>query len=325
MQDNDGYPVLVTEIVPAAVPTGVLAHPDGDAGVDRHLAGWLLGFRSAHTRRSYARDLRGFLGWLHLHTGADTDTVDTTVLLGVDRGTVHAYARHLEATGAAASSVARALSALSSLFTYLTIEEVISTSPCTHVRRPTVASDSQTTGLDRDQARALLARARADSPRAYALLAILTGNGLRVGEILAADTGDLDVERGHRVLRITRKGGKRATVVLAPPVADAVDLYLDGRTTGPLFTTRTGRRLDEPYLFRLVRRLAREAGIATADRLSPHSLRHTFVTLALDAGVPLHDVQDAAGHADPRTTQRYNRARHNLDRHPAYRLAAHLA
>jgi integrase len=50
-------------------------------------------------------------------------------------------------------------------------------------------------------------------------------------------------------------------------------------------------------------------------------LRHAFVTLALDAGVNLRDVQDAAGHADPRTTRRYDRSRHNLDRHPTYLLA----
>ena len=58
-----------------------------------------------------------------------------------------------------------------------------------------------------------------------------------------------------------------------------------------------------------------------ADTLHPHDLRHAFVTLSLDAGASLRDVQDAAGHADPRTTRRYDRARHNLDRHPTYALA----
>jgi integrase/recombinase XerD len=53
-------------------------------------------------------------------------------------------------------------------------------------------------------------------------------------------------------------------------------------------------------------------------------LRHTFITESLAAGVPLQDVQDAAGHADPRTTRRYDHSRHNLDRHPTYVLAAHL-
>jgi len=60
-------------------------------------------------------------------------------------------------------------------------------------------------------------------------------------------------------------------------------------------------------------------------RLSPHSLRHTFVTQALDAGVPLRDVQDAMGHADPRTTRRYDRGRMALDRRATYAVARFLA
>ena len=92
--------------------------------------------------------------------------------------------------------------------------------------------------------------------------------------------------------------------------------------SGPLFATSTGGRLDRHAVFRLVRRLAAEAGIADADRLSPHSLRHAFATTARSEGVPLEDVQDAMGHADPRTTRRYDRDRHNLDRDPAYTIAA---
>jgi integrase len=55
-----------------------------------------------------------------------------------------------------------------------------------------------------------------------------------------------------------------------------------------------------------------------AEPISPHSLRHSFITAALDAGVPLRDVQEAASHADPRTTMRYDRARRSLDRHASY-------
>ena len=65
------------------------------------------------------------------------------------------------------------------------------------------------------------------------------------------------------------------------------------------------------------------AGIT--KRITPHSLRHSFITAALDAGVPLRDVQIAARHADPRTTTRYDRARNNLDRHASYIVAAFIA
>ena len=81
--------------------------------------------------------------------------------------------------------------------------------------------------------------------------------------------------------------------------------------------------MDRHSAGRIVRRVARRAGLA--KKISPHTLRHAFITAALDAGVPLRDVQEAASHADPRTTMRYDRARNNLDRHPNYILAAFMA
>lgn len=245
---------------------------------------------------------------------------------------VELYARELEAVGRSLATVARRLAALSGLYQYAVDEGVLVRSPIAHVRRPKVATDSQTTGLDRGQLRAVLAVARqraatgaGQSRRDLALVTLLAHNGLRIGEALAADVEDLGAERGHRVLRVTRMGGRRATVALAPVTARALDDYLAGRTTGPLFATATARRLDEPAAFRMVRRLARVAGLAGADALSPHSFRHAFVTAALDAGVSPRDVQNAAGHAGPRTTRRYDRARHSLDRHATCTVAAWLA
>ena len=62
-----------------------------------------------------------------------------------------------------------------------------------------------------------------------------------------------------------------------------------------------------------------------SEPVGPHTLRHAFITAALDAGVPLRDVQEAASHADPRTTMRYDRARGSLDRHATYIVAAYVA
>jgi len=78
----------------------------------------------------------------------------------------------------------------------------------------------------------------------------------------------------------------------------------------------------EAQAWRLVRRLARNAGLKCAGQLSPHSLRHTFATSLDDAGVPLQDIQDAMGHADPRTTRRYMATHQHLDRHATYAFAA---
>jgi site-specific recombinase XerD len=168
---------------------------------------------------------------------------------------------------------------------------------------------------------ALIHAAQADSLRSHALVLLLGMNGLRISEVLDADVDDLTTERGHRVLLITRKGGRKATVPMAPRTAEAVDAYVGDRVTGPLFVTATGKRWQRSEVWRTLRRLARVAVPGKATTIHPHDLRHAFVTLSLDAGASLRDVQDAAGHADPRTTRRYDRARHNLDRHPTYVLA----
>ncbi len=242
--------------------------------------------------------------------------------LAVSRGHVDAWARQLgEIDGCSPATVARRLSALAGFLRYAVEEGVISRSPATSVRRPKVGNDSTSTGLDRDELARLIAAAANDSPRSHLLVLVLGLNGLRITEALSIDLADLGTERGHRVVRIVRKGGKHATVPLAPRTADAIDNYLVGRLTGPLFVTATGNRWHRSEAWRTLRRLAKGAVPGKAGSLHPHDLRHAFVTLSLDAGAALHDVQDAAGHADPRTTQRYNRARNNLDRHPTYALS----
>ena len=140
---------------------------------------------------------------------------------------------------------------------------------------------------------------------------------------MGADIDHLNVERGHRTLRIVRKGGKQVTIPLAPRTARAIDLAVAEREHVPILIGAHGQRLDRYAAIRIVKRLAKAAGIA--KRISPHSLRHSFTTAALDAGVPLRDVQDAASHADPRTTMRYDRARHSLDRHATYIVSTLVA
>jgi integrase/recombinase XerD len=157
-----------------------------------------------------------------------------------------------------------------------------------------------------------------------------------VDEACAADVADLDADVGHRVLRVTRKGAGKAKVPLTPATAAALDANLAARpvgpgwltcgsSSGPLLATATGGRRRQGTLWELVRRLARAAGIETWQELSPHSLRHSAITFALDTGATLHDVQDYAGHKDPRTTRRYDFSRDSLDRNAAYAVAANLA
>jgi integrase len=160
-------------------------------------------------------------------------------------------------------------------------------------------------------------------PQSAPLISLLALNGLRVSEATGAEIEQLGLERGHRTLVITREGGKVVTIPLAPRTARAIDLAIGERTEGPLFRSADGRRLDRHGAARIVRRVTRRAGIS--KHVSPHTLRHAFITAALDAGVPLRDVQEAASHADPRSTMRYDRARTSLDRHATYIVAAFIA
>lgn len=277
------------------------------------IAGFLAGYGTA-TRSSYATDLRIYAQWC-AEFGLR--------LFEVQRSHLELFARSMEARGLMASTVARRLSTLASFYRYCEQEGHVERSPAAHLRRPKVDGESRTLGLDRNELSAFMVQAGIGTQRDHALASLLGLNGLRVSEALNADIDDLGFERGHHVLQIIRKGGKRATVPLAPRTARAVQLYIDGRTAGPIFLGEHGQRMDRHAADRTVKRLARRAGIN--KRISPHSLRHSFITAALDAGVALRDVQDAASHSDPRTTMRYDRARHSLDRHATYVVAAFIA
>jgi integrase/recombinase XerD len=143
-------------------------------------------------------------------------------------------------------------------------------------------------------------------------------------ELLLDDRVDvMAVANGHRVVRIVGKGNQPALIPLAPRTSRAIDAAVGERPDGPLLARADGNRLDRRAAGRIVRRLARRAGIDKP--ISPHSLRHAAITAALDAGCSLRDVQDFARHADPRQTRRDDRARGALDRNPTYIVATYLA
>jgi integrase/recombinase XerD len=201
--------------------------------------------------------------------------------LTVRRRDVEAYAHQLEQAGRSRATVARRLATLAGFYRYAVQEGALPHSPVTHVRRPSVARDSQALGLDREKAVRFLAAAEAASARDHALACLLTLNGLRVSEACAADVADLGVERAHRVLAVIGKGNQRTVMPLAPRTAAAIDAALGGRADGPLLLSNTGSRLARHDAARIVARVARRAGLA--KHITPHSLRHTMVTLALDA------------------------------------------
>jgi site-specific recombinase XerD len=276
------------------------------------LAGFLAGY-SGLTRQAYELDLRQYAAWCHQHQ---------VRLFAARRADIECFARELEARGRARATITRRLCTIAGFCRCAVEEELLDHSPAAHVRRPRLDYESHAVGLDRNELGALLVAAGLGPPADHALISLLALNGLRVSEATGADIEALGVERGHRTLVVTRKGGKVVTIPLAPRTARAIDLAIGERTDGAIFLAADGRRLDRHGAGRIVRRVARRAGIG--KRAGPHTLRHAFIT-GLDAGVPLRDVQEAASHADPRTTMRYDRARTSLDRHATYIVAAYVA
>ena len=283
----------------ARLPDQALGVPelDGDPAW-RLAAAFLVGFRG-HTRRAYFNDIKAWYAWCG-STGVEPLNAQRH---HVDRWIAEQTELPQPRTGkpAAAATVARRMSCLSGLYDYAVVDAgLIEASPVVRVKRPKVSEHSTTVGLNEAELIELLAAAEADGPRSTALITLLALNGLRVGEALSRDVEHLTYDFGHRVLELTRKGGKRSTEALAPATSRALEAYLGDRITGPIFLNREAGRLCEPSVWRLVQRLARKAGLPAADRLSPYSLRHSAITAALNAGVPFRDVQDFAGHADPR-------------------------
>jgi integrase/recombinase XerD len=277
------------------------------------LAGFLAGY-SGLTREAYALDLRQYVQWC---------AERAVTVFGARRVDIESFGRHLETHGRARATIARRLCTITCFYRYAEQEGLIATSPAVHVRRPRLDYESHATGLDRNEVGAMLVAAGLGEPSDHALISLLALNGLRVSEATGADIERLGLERGHRTLTIVRKGGKIVTIPLAPRTARAVDLAVGERHEGPIFRGSNHGHLDRHAASRIVRRVARRAGIT--KRVGPHTLRHAFITAALDAGVPLRDVQEAASHADPRTTMRYDRARVSLDRHATYSVATFIA
>ena len=281
-------------------------------------AGYLARY-SGSTRETYKVSLKLLFDWCG---GLGIDVLD-----GMRRPVLELFARYLEDERKnSPATVAHHLSIIRGYYSFAEIDGYIDRSPAAHIRMPRVFIDeSRAMGLDRMELGAVIQCARASSPSDNALIALMGMLGLRVSEACAVKIEDYqDIERGHRVLRLVGKGGKPATIPLPVPVLRALAAAAGYRTSGPLLLrNKSGQPVNRKSAALTVARLCKKAGIK--KNITPHGLRHSFVTAALDAGVPLRDVQIAARHSDPRITARYDRARHNHDRHASHVVAAFLA
>lgn len=160
--------------------------------------------------------------------------------------------------------------------------------------------------------------------RDYALLLLLIKTGLRRSEAAALNQGHITMRDGHHVAIIEHgKGDKTRIVKLRVDVVRAIKDYLKAlevpaNDESPLFVRirrgdhPTGERLTDKAIELIVKKHAPEEMDTKLD-LTPHGLRATFATIALEQGAPLHQVQYAMGHEDPRTTERYQKRKLNLD------------
>jgi integrase/recombinase XerD len=273
---------------------------------------------SGRTHALYAFQLRRWFAW------CETNAIDP--LIGVQRAHVELYIRQLGESGLMDSSVVTMMHGVRGFFRYAHIDGTIAADPAVYARLPKVHRDeSRTQGLDRLELIRFLQVAQTITVHHGALAFLLGINALRASEAAAVRIEDYtETLRGHRVLHLVGKGSKPATMPLTVPVLRVLEVCRGERTSGPLvLRPLTGKPIDRRDAYRMVQRIAKAAGIPR--HISPHSLRHAAITNALDAGVPLRDAQILARHADPRTTEHYDRARGNLDRHGVHFLTAYVA
>jgi integrase/recombinase XerD len=294
---------------------------------------WLAKSPSKDTRTNYARDVAQFLNFI----GADPSHLE--VLASVRPSQVAAWRDQLWEQGRTNSSIMRKMTAVRSLYSYLQTYGYTGVNPAhsDFVDAPAVPRDGKTVGLSSEDCRRLLEAPDATTPvglRDRAMLAVLAYTGCRVGELARLKVGSYKATGGHKVLEIHGKGGKERRVPLHPEAFERLEEWLDVAgirevPAAPLFPPpassrgkgrdgfRSGpmsRRAIQFTIERFVRRLGLDPAVTV------HSFRVTALTTARERGADIIDLQDFAGHADPRTTLTYIRQRDRLSKSPAYVL-----
>ena len=270
---------------------------------------WLAAERRAspHTIEAYGRDLAGFVAFIAEHLGGAPDLAALESLRPAD---LRAYLARRARDGLARSSMARALSVVRSFFRYCERNGLARATAPHAVRTPRLpraipkplAVEDALEAVDKVGA---LSEVPWLAARDAAILTLLYGCGLRIGEALGLRRGDAPV---GETLRVVGKGRKERLVPVLPVVRAAVADYLaacpyDPGLDGPLFLGARGKALDPAIVQRQMRRLRVWLGLP--ETATPHALRHSFATHLLAAGGDLRAIQELLGHASLSTTQRY--------------------
>src|SRR3954465_6516999 len=211
----------------------------------------------------------------------------------------------------APATLQRKVACLRSFHRHLRREDLIADDPTAHIRAPRQGRRLPKV-LTREEVAKLLDQPRGTDPSALrdrALLELMYACGLRASEAVDLDVGDVDLE--NAVLKAGGKGSKEPLVPVGSAAVRAAVAYLQRGRPGlvglrhekRLFVNHRGQGLTRQGLYKIVQRHAKSAGLA--DKMSPHTLRHTFATHLLAGGCDLRAVQEMLGHADIATTQLY--------------------
>jgi integrase/recombinase XerD len=262
---------------------------------------------SRNTLEAYRSDLQQFDGFLRRHE------LDPLHVTAADLAAfVGELAEGREAKPpVAAATLQRKVACLRSFYRHLRREELIEHDPTAELRGPRRGARLPKV-LTRDEVKLLLDQPRGASPAAVrdrALLETMYACGLRASEAIALELNEVDLEAG--ILRARGKGSKERIVPIGRKAIEQLQAYV--RTARPrlvglrdeprVFVNLRGGGLSRQGLYKIVQRHARSAGLD--DRMSPHTLRHSFATHLLAGGCDLRSLQEMLGHADIGTTQIY--------------------
>lgn len=264
---------------------------------------------SENTRAAYQNDLLQLAGFAEAEASRQGIM---PVWSNFTRQSMLSYLLHLKERGYIATTVARKVAAAKSFFNFMVNEGLLKISPVENINSPTVGktlpkpiSISQVRRLLDEPAKLSTLEAKRDK----AMLELLYATGMRVSELVALNTGDIDVAGGN--VRCFGKGHKERLIPIHEQAARAVREYVEetrprlarNRSETALFLNPRGERLTRQGFWQKLKEYVKSAKLDV--EVSPHTLRHSFATHMLSGGADLRAVQELLGHANISTTQVY--------------------
>ena len=290
---------------------GFRAAPDLQNAIGQWLS-WLRHERRVAdlTAEAYARDAGQLLWFLNQHHG---ELPRLQTLANLNRADFRAWMASRQGQGIEARSQARSLSAIKSLFRFLAKHDLAANGVISTLRAPKLPRSvpkplNVGEALEAVDAVASLQDEDWMGKRDAAILLLLYGCGLRIGEAIGLDRRDIPLSGDAATLTVTGKGRKTRVVPLLPQIREAVRDYLSicpwgGTGADPLFVGAKGGRLNARLIQKAMQTLRLALGLP--ETATPHALRHSFATHLLGAGADLRAIQELLGHSSLSTTQRY--------------------